>query len=172
MGTRALTHFIETDGETICTIYSQHDGYPEWHGKELKRVCPNDLNGSATWGPDRHKPRDNEAQGMGCFAMKVIKAMKKTTGNFYMVRHEPGRCFGHEWEYEISEMSENSGKFRKPFLRVCEVLRNEKSWDMEGKRVTWEGFLEDFNPEKPSLPEVSNEQLGVVETEGTAKIAE
>ena len=40
MGTRSLT-VIEKDGEEICTIYRQYDGYESAHGKDLKSFLKN-----------------------------------------------------------------------------------------------------------------------------------
>ena len=35
MGTRSLVVFENSDGDEVCVVYRQYDGYPEGRGKEL-----------------------------------------------------------------------------------------------------------------------------------------
>ena len=95
MGTRALTHIYDTpskkledgsyqQGDLICTVYRQFDGYPENHGAELRDIirghrivngiCPEDFDA------------DKQSNGMGEFAIKMVSVLKNghPIGNIYM----------------------------------------------------------------------------------------
>ena len=80
MGTRAVTIIKNENGDDICNLYRQYDGYPECHGKELVEflrdiVIVNGLGASEA---------EKIANGMGCLAAQIIAHFKDTPGGFYL----------------------------------------------------------------------------------------
>lgn len=74
MGTRSLTHF-EHNGEILCTVYRQMDGYPEGHGKDLAEFLSGyKIVNGINMEDDRVCPK--LANGMGCLAAQVIAHFK------------------------------------------------------------------------------------------------
>jgi hypothetical protein len=104
MGTRSLTHVIETykDGNdkkkknALLTMYRQFDGYPSGMGKDLANFLKSGkvVNGiSAT---------ENQTvfNGAGCLAAQLVAHFKQGAGGFYI--HKPmSRNCGEEYVYEI-----------------------------------------------------------------------
>ena len=153
MGTRSLTIFLGDDGKDLTVMYRQFDGYPDVHGKELLE-----------WGQGRHlvngytvKDEQERAwNGMGCLAADCIMHFKKAAlgpvGSIYV--YPPGSR-GEEFEYTLSKkMVENvvssadSFKERgKLWLRV-DSLRDS---------ILFEGWLDDFDPEKATRSGVSGD---------------
>lgn len=94
MGTRSLVHFKE-DGETLCTIYRQSDGYPEGRGKELAEWLSNII---VVNGMGLNKERI--ADGAGCLAAQWIAHEKDGPGGVYMFPSDASDC-GEEYTYHV-----------------------------------------------------------------------
>lgn len=96
MGTRSLTVIQDEEGDEICVLYRQHDGYPTGHGHELKEFLQgfsivNGLSGDAQL---------KIANGMDCLAAQIIAHFKKEAGGFYL--HAAGtRDCGEEYLYSV-----------------------------------------------------------------------
>jgi hypothetical protein len=97
MGTRSLTVFVDTDGETeqeIAVLYRQFDGYPSGHGLDLCEFLSgmtivNGLNG-----------QKRVANGMPCLAAQVVAHFKTEAGHFYL--YPAGtRDTGEEYTYTV-----------------------------------------------------------------------
>jgi len=85
MSTRALIHIYEEleDETPLTTIYKHFDGYPtNGVGDTLKEFAMDSIisNGLPL------DPDDNMHNGMGCFAASLIKHLKKTAGDVYIVK--------------------------------------------------------------------------------------
>ncbi len=99
MGTSSLTHFHDSDGDVLCTLYRQSDGYPSAHGLDLldavkdKKIV-NGIVGSS-----------KDFNGCGDLVIRVLVALKtKNTfedrpGTFYMTA--PGDANGADYVYHI-----------------------------------------------------------------------
>lgn len=92
MGTRSET-IIYANTTPICKIYRQMDGYPDCHGIELATACNvmivNGLSGNTR----------EIANGMGCLAAQVIKALKTGPGSIYLF--DPTQPGDEEYVYEV-----------------------------------------------------------------------
>jgi hypothetical protein len=95
MGTRALTYVYDRDDRIVC-IYSQWDGYPSGHGRDLAVF----LNGIQLINGITGKETVPVANGMGCLAAQLVVHLKKEVGNYYLVK---GGDHGQEYEYHIHE---------------------------------------------------------------------
>lgn len=99
MGTRSVIKFQE-DGETICAIYQQFDGYIEGVGATLHDFLKDFtiVNGLSAGQPER------VANGMGCLAAQFIAEHKGGSGGFYMTHPEDSQqynyCVNYDWEGE------------------------------------------------------------------------
>jgi hypothetical protein len=83
MGTRSLTRFIGEDGNPICCLYRQYDGYLDGHGEELRsfimskpKGVTNGISGNAT----------EVFNGLASLAAQTVAhfADPKRTGGFYL----------------------------------------------------------------------------------------
>lgn len=146
MGTRSLTHVIETykhngkkKKQTILTMYRQYDGYPSGHGAELVEF----LNGSKV--VNGYSPSDMESEkrvfnGAGCLAAQLVAHFKKGIGGFYLQRPNAKNC-GEEYTYEIVVDSDT----KDVTLRCYEIgYMNKKNEYVNKKRILFEGKAEDF----------------------------
>ena len=90
MGTHSVIKFQE-DGETICAIYQQYDGYPEGVGKELFEFLDNItiVNGLSVGQPER------VANGVGCLAAQFVAEFKNGAGGFYMTQLDDEQEFNY-----------------------------------------------------------------------------
>ncbi len=115
MGTRCLTVFKDDDGEEICVLYRQFDGYVEGgHGEELVNFLKNKriVNGFDT--------KETAFNGMGCLAAAVVAHFKTDIGNFYL--HPAGtRDIGEDYFYIVEN---NNGH---PKVTVIEVYDDKES---------------------------------------------
>jgi len=140
MGTRSLTHVIETwkdstgkkKKQTLLTMYRQMDGYPSGHGAELVDF----LEGSKV--VDGYTKSDEESEkrvfnGAGCLAAQLVAHFKKGVGGFYLHRPNAKDC-GEEYTYEL----EIDDLTHEVTLRCYENV-NKKILLFEGKA---EDFLE------------------------------
>lgn len=81
MSTSAITKFEDEYG-TVCAFYTQADGYPSEHGKDLKAF----LEGfTIVNGLSSNQPKQI-ANGLDCLAAQAIKHFKDGPGHTYMAR--------------------------------------------------------------------------------------
>ena len=135
MGTRSLTHIIETykhngkkKKQTLLTMYRQYDGYPSGHGADLVEFLEGGdlVNGFGM--DDKGKKVFN---GAGCLAAQMVAHFKKDVGGFYIQKANAKDC-GEEFTYEI-EVDSDTKQI---------TLRCFKVWDKKNKM--FEGKPEDF----------------------------
>lgn len=102
MGTRSLTVILDEEGQEICVLYRQYDGYPTGHGADLKEFLQGFriVNG---FGPEK---REKIANGMGCLAAQLITNFKKETGGFYLYPAGTRDC-GEEYIYTIYQKKDH-----------------------------------------------------------------
>jgi len=127
MGTRSITKVVE-DGQEICRIYRQYDGYPEGHGLDLAKLCNVKLtNGISGDGA-------GTANGMGCLAAQIILGLKQQVerpnhvGAIYLVA--PTGDDEESYNYVVS--GEVGGKPRIECIGVFTGTSDEwlaKNWD-------------------------------------------
>jgi hypothetical protein len=121
MGTRSLTHVIETwkENETgkqkkqcLMTMYRQYDGYPSGMGNDLAEFLKEGkvVNGIGM----------NETQrvfnGAGCLAAQLVAHFKEGAGGFYLHKPMSKNC-GEEYTYEV----EVSWETKEITLRCFEI---------------------------------------------------
>ncbi len=135
MGTRSLTHIIDSDGKTLCTIYRQFDGYPTGHGQELAdflkaRTLVNGYTGDMT--------AKTHANTLGCLAAQLIGHLKgDKLGGIYIYTPGASDC-GEEYTYTIAEKPEvGTGWERKPQGVTLKCH--------DGDRIIFEGDPADFD---------------------------
>ncbi len=103
MGTRSLTHVIETYKDNnktkkspLLTMYRQYDGYPSGMGKDLADFLKSGevVNGISA------AETQKVFNGAGCLAAQLVAHFKEGAGGFYI--HKPmSRNCGEEYTYEI-----------------------------------------------------------------------
>lgn len=85
MGTRSLTFVVDntwnSDKKPLATIYRQMDGYPEGHGKELFDAVGHLRVVNGYGFGDK---LGVAANGAGCLAAQLIKALKDDIGGIYL----------------------------------------------------------------------------------------
>lgn len=93
MGTRALVHFQE-DGETLCTVYHQYDGYLSGVGADIASLLVGRkiVNG--------YTNKETQANGAGCLAALYIAENKDGAGNLYIARPNAKDCW-EEYTYWV-----------------------------------------------------------------------
>ena len=122
MGTRSCT--VIKDGKTtLVTMYSQFDGYPEGHGKELGEFLK-DFTIVNGYGEKLPKL----ANGAGCLAAQIIAHFKDGVGGFYLVAPSKPGANNDEWYYEVSVVK------NKVTVKVTEV-----GWGDTENKVWFEG---------------------------------
>ena len=126
MSTRSLT-IIKEEGETVCTMYRQMDGYPEGHGKELADF----LGGMIIVNGLGFDEKDRVANGMGCLAAQVVAHFKDGPGSIYLCPEHKG------WEeYAYTITGEVGGE------------PNIKCYAVYAKQVLYDGPASKFFPEE------------------------
>src|SRR5438309_11960266 len=107
MGTRSLTHIHDGDltDEILTTIYRQMDGYPNGHGLELAEILAplTIVNGFG-------RSDTPQANGMGCLAAQLVKALKDGVGHIYIYKPNASGC-GEEYIYHIYAKTEEGQDF-------------------------------------------------------------
>lgn len=107
MGTRSVIKFQE-DGNTICAVYQQYDGYPTGVGKQLFDF----LDGLAIVNGLSYDNPKRVANGLGCLAAQFIAEHKDGAGGFYMTHPEDHQQYnyfvnckwiGEGWNAKLSE---------------------------------------------------------------------
>jgi len=123
MGTRSITHIIDTDNPTpLLTFYRQMDGYLEGHGQDLAEILAGGkvVNGYSL-------SDEKQFNGPGCLAAQVIAGLKHGVGNIYieppgshdmgeeftyLVRVTPAHGFDGQGEIEIEVYDADKMAFR------------------------------------------------------------
>jgi hypothetical protein len=146
MGTRSLTHVIETykdngkkKKQTLLTMYRQYDGYPSGHGADLVEFLEGSrvVNGYTSSDMVSEKRVFN---GTGCLAAQLVAHFKKGIGGFYLHRPNTKDC-GENYTYDIEVDSDTS----EVTLRCYEIgYMNKKNEYVNKKRILFEGKAEDF----------------------------
>ena len=135
MGTRSLTHVIETykhngkkKKQTLLTMYRQYDGYPSGHGADLVEFLEGSKVVNGLGMDDKDKRVFN---GTGCLAAQMVAHFKTEPGGFYIQKPNAKDC-GEEYTYDI-EVDFDTKQI---------TLRCFKVW---GKKIKmFEGKAEDF----------------------------
>jgi hypothetical protein len=97
MGTRARINIIED--KPIVSIYRHYDGSPSGLGLAVAKFAAkvtivNGISSKAAMG--------EMANGIGCFAAQLIKALKDDVGNVY-IRDTSQNSHGEEYAYDVYE---------------------------------------------------------------------
>jgi len=132
MGTRSLTRIYDYDGDEICCIYKQYDGYPDGYGKELFDFIQSGklVNGIPLG------TKDKVFNGMGCFAAQLICHFKEELSGGYYIEKPGTKGMGEEFVYCIKP----TGDLMNPgTIELFLQTRNNKLkkftdlYDKEGK---------------------------------------
>lgn len=116
MGTRSTIKFQE-DGETVCTIYQQYDGYPDYVGKKLAEFLKEITMVNGIPLGDTGK---RFANGVGCLAAQFVAQFKKCAGGLYIVSDD---C-DEEYNYVVNyEHDENMRQFKDFVISVNDSFR-------------------------------------------------
>lgn len=97
MGTRSLTHVVDTNGLVLVTLYRQFDGYPVGHGMELAEF----LKGMTVVNGFNSSTPKKSANGMGCLAAQLVAHFKTEIGQFYLMAPGISDC-GEVYTYTVS----------------------------------------------------------------------
>lgn len=136
MGTRSTTKVYEFEGEMtpalmrklkpLLAIYRQFDGYPEGHGADLAdffkgMTIVNGIGMGETIG--------THANGAGCFAAQLVKQLKETIGNIYIVSSKNDN---EEYNYHIYLRARDRGSFG---TKPCESLIWVRVANYAGRKI-------------------------------------
>lgn len=140
MGTRSLTVFLsEWDQKEIVVMYSQYDGYPTGHGKELQEF----LNEFVVVNGLTNNDPPKTANGMGCLAAQVIAHFKKEMESIYL--YPAGtRDVGEEWVYTVYKLDKGVGLRVQSGCVTAFGISGTSQCDMD---ILYDGPVENFDPE-------------------------
>ena len=127
MGTRSTTKIYKTNNgmkkEPILSLYKQWDGYPDGWGEELKEFIKKCIvvNGY-------NKERDSKknkllCNGVGCFALQLVKEFKEGTGDLYATTQEDEQEFNYEIIFDILESDGFSSRYIEVNL-ICHEYKD------------------------------------------------
>jgi hypothetical protein len=143
MGTRSLTHVIETYNDdkgnkkkvALLTMYRQFDGYPSGMGNDLAEFLKSGkvVNGISVAETER------VFNGAGCLAAQLVANFKEGAGGFYIHKPMSKNC-GEEYVYEIYVDYET----KQIKLRCLEVGYMVKDKYVNKKRELFFGSPNDF----------------------------
>ena len=146
MGTRSITVIKDENGEEICVLYRQFDGYPSGMGKDLKKfLSPIRLVNGIT-----DKEDHPIANGMSCLAAQIVAHFKSEdrskcgslAGNIYL--YPAGtRDAGEEYIYTIYP-GEN-GKVRMRVQAGCMTMFGLPGTKQTNMPVLYDGYAYRFN---------------------------
>jgi hypothetical protein len=80
MGTPCITRIYDDEGEQICCLYRNYDGYLSEHGRELAEFLSGFTVGNRLGATKDRKV----AKTMNCLAAQIVAHFKSEPGNFYM----------------------------------------------------------------------------------------
>lgn len=103
MGTRSTTKIYEQYGKEkpslILSLYKQFDGYPEGWGQDLI-----DFIESGTFVNGISFTEDRKVfNGIGCFALQLVKEFKKSAGSLYATNAEDEQEYNYKIIYKIHD---------------------------------------------------------------------
>jgi hypothetical protein len=146
MGTRSLTHVIETWNDEknnkqrkqcLLTMYRQYDGYPSGMGADLADFLKDGTVVNGIGMTDNRKIFN----GAGCLAAQLVAHFKEGPGGFYIYRPMAKDC-GEEYTYEIVVNWET----KAITLRCFEIGYISKAGNYVNKRrKLFEGSPADYN---------------------------
>jgi hypothetical protein len=100
MGTRAITHVVNDEGEVYVSLYRQFDGYPNGgHGEDLADFLEGAVIGN---GIRMDESRGNFFNGVGDLAARLVAFFKKDPGDcggFYL--YPPDISHDEEFTYIV-----------------------------------------------------------------------
>lgn len=142
MGTRSVIKFQE-DGETICAIYQQFDGYVEGVGATLFEFLDDItiVNGLSVDQPER------VANGVGCLAAQFIAQHKNGAGGFYMTHPDDSQ----QYNYTVNLSWEGEGWKAKLGEPVITVTNYEDGLLFSGSVMDFGIFIAGFNDEEDEV---------------------
>lgn len=98
MGTRSTTRIYE-DGRLLLALYKQYDGYPDGWGKELK-----DFFHKGVFVNGIRRTEDKlQFNGVGDFALLLVKEFKEGTGGLYATTEENEQEYNYIIEFNHIE---------------------------------------------------------------------
>ena len=121
MGTRCLTEVYDRE-DLLLRLYRQYDGYPEEHGKELATfICSiKFVNGFVT-----AASKENQANGVGCFAAQIVAHFKTEPGSFY-IESTKDKDLEEEFVYKIYMAYKMADLNPVCYIKSIEVKNNKK----------------------------------------------
>jgi hypothetical protein len=146
MGTRSLTHVIETwkndktgkqKKQCLMTMYRQYDGYPSGMGDDLAQFLKQGkvVNGISM------AEKQLVFNGAGCLAAQLVAHFKDGPGGFYLYRPMSKDC-GEDYTYEVV-VDFNTKEIT---LRCFEIGYISKSGNYINKRkLLFEGKPQDYD---------------------------
>jgi hypothetical protein len=146
MGTRSLTHVIETwkndktgkqKKQCLMTMYRQYDGYPSGMGDDLAQFLKQGkvVNGISM------AEKQLVFNGAGCLAAQLVAHFKDGPGGFYLHRPMSKDC-GEDYTYEVVVDWDT----KEITLRCFEIGYISKSGNYINKRkLLFEGKPQDYD---------------------------
>lgn len=150
MGTRSTTHVYELGTKTspsalkrlkpILSIYRQFDGYPSGHGADLAIFLDGMkvVNGIGSDTPAK------TANGAGCLAAQLVKALKTGIGGVYITTHDDTQCY--DYHVYVRAERHDYGPYgpgaKIPDLILIKVIGYLKNSD--GRGIIFEGTVPEF----------------------------
>lgn len=104
MATRASIKISDKDGNFIANIYHHYDGYPEYLGDKLVKLCKAPIVNGIRLKPGGERPKLNEVfNGFGCLVASIVTELKDEPGGVYLYTEDDyGQC-NEDYLYEIIE---------------------------------------------------------------------
>ena len=96
MGTRSVTK-LYNEGKLLLALYKQYDGYTDSWGKELK-----DFLKSGEFVNGFSRTDKKQFNGMGCFALQLVKEFKEGVGGLYATTKDDSQ----EYNYKIEKVGD------------------------------------------------------------------
>lgn len=108
MGTRCLTRVFDYDNIEILCMYRQCDGYPEGHGKELKKFLNRKIVNGYTLSAEKLQTKDTVFNGMMHLSAAMVAYFYPDT-SIYL--YPPGtKDVGEEFVYLVTGKEGNKPK--------------------------------------------------------------
>jgi len=98
MVTRAVLNVIDKDGDTLVTLYTQYDGYPEGFGSDIAKY----LQGAEVGNGIRSGATPSFFNGAGDLALRLVTALKENPneiGGLYLIPKDED--WGQEFTYTV-----------------------------------------------------------------------
>ena len=171
MSTRSVTRVMDNGTELVC-IYRQCDGYPSGMGADLKRILKgyrivNGISGNdgncAKCKEPRYMHRGRQAKtgeqshrfvpcrvanGMGCMAASLVKALKDGVGNIYL--YAAGvKDAGQRYEYTLwveGNADNNYAHNCGPLMLKVSIPEFNDADEKVSEKVLWSGALDKYTP--------------------------